>query len=175
MILYKNEDESIRLKLYTPSAGNFETLREMVFALYDEDREGLPMTEEKLSATVDRHLQTDKVRILTVECDHKMAGYAIFTYTWSNEQGGEILTIDELYVKPRFRGRGAGTMVLTYALEAEQPKAVRLETTPANEKARQMYTARGFRETVNTELIYVKSVQSDKKEKKEKRSGKRGG
>jgi ribosomal protein S18 acetylase RimI-like enzyme len=70
---------------------------------------------------------------------------------WSNELGGEVCNIDELFVAPEYRGRGVATALLERLAEGEEslwpvrPAALALEVTPQNERARALYERLGFR------------------------------
>ncbi len=80
-----------------------------------------------------------------------VVGYALLASFWSNELGGEVCVIDELYVGPTARGHGLGSVLLRTL--AEQPGALwpadavalELETTPDNHRARALYQRLGFR------------------------------
>jgi GNAT superfamily N-acetyltransferase len=87
---------------------------------------------------------------VVLEVDGKVAGYALLIAYWSNELGGEVCVIDELYVEPAHRGSRHATRFLE-ALAArreawvENAVALILETTPDNERARRLYERVGFR------------------------------
>jgi GNAT superfamily N-acetyltransferase len=79
-----------------------------------------------------------------------LEGYALLCSFWSNELGGEVCIIDELYVVPSARGRGIGTGLVTSLLRRELPwferaVNVELEVTPGNARARALYERLGFR------------------------------
>jgi len=48
-----------------------------------------------------------------VECDGRPIGYALYYYKYSSYRGGLILYMEDLYVKPEFRGSGVGEEILT--------------------------------------------------------------
>jgi ribosomal protein S18 acetylase RimI-like enzyme len=67
----------------------------------------------------------------------------------ANELGGEVCTIDELYVDPEHRRRGCGTELLEglsgrAAPWASSAVALTLEVTPDNVYARRLYERLGF-------------------------------
>ncbi len=81
-------------------------------------------------------------------------GYALLCSFWSNELGGEVCIIDELYVIPGARGRGVATRLVTGLLRRELPwferaVNVELEVTPSNARARALYERLGFRAYTN--------------------------
>ena len=77
------------------------------------------------------------------------SGYALLISFWSNELGGEVCAVDELYVVPEWRGHGyahalidglaAGTLP-----GAEHAVALTVEVTPGNDHARRLYESAGF-------------------------------
>lgn len=75
------------------------------------------------------------------------AGYIILVKYFSFEFGGEILFLDELYVKPDFQGKSLGKSALgfvkNYAVENHY-KVVMLEIENHNERAKQLYEHHGF-------------------------------
>ena len=74
-----------------------------------------------------------------------MAGYALLAHTWSQESGGDVIWVEELYVLPQFRGKGLGTAFFE-ELRRKYPHAsrFRLELEPDNERAEKLYRKMGF-------------------------------
>jgi ribosomal protein S18 acetylase RimI-like enzyme len=87
---------------------------------------------------------------LVCEVDGHPVGYALLISFWSNELGGEVCIIDELFVLQAYRGRGLATALLTKLMDSQQsiwpgkPAALALEVSPANERARALYARLGF-------------------------------
>ena len=131
-------------------------LERMVFALYREDEYGQPVTSQKIRMTVEtlsRH--PERGQILVFAAGEELVGYAILIYYWSNEYGGDLVTIDELYVKESWRNRGIGTRFIESLVSehARGAKGVQLEVTPSNRRALAYYERRGFRRSSNTFLM----------------------
>ncbi len=73
-----------------------------------------------------------------------VAGYALLAKTFSQEAGGLVVWVEEIYVKPQFRGKGLGGEFFEF-LEKERPAArYRLEIEPENERAVALYRKNGF-------------------------------
>lgn len=120
-------------------------------ALYREDPSPEPISPEQVQATL-QTLRNEPHRGLTVvlEVQGEVAGYAFLIRFWSNELGGEVVTIDELYVRPADRGQGQATTLLEElsgpeSLWPSPAVALSLEVTPDNHRARALYERLGFR------------------------------
>ena len=80
------------------------------------------------------------------EVDGALVGYSLFAKSYSTEAGGLCIWIEDIYIRPEFRGRGFGTALLEFAARSYKGKAVRirLEAEPDNEKAIEVYKHSGF-------------------------------
>jgi GNAT superfamily N-acetyltransferase len=94
-------------------------------------------------------------RAVVAEVGDRLAGYALLVPYWSNEQGGEICEVDELYVRAERRGEGLGSALFA-AIDAGSFGAfagVALGVAPANARARRLYERLGFR-AVGTTMFH---------------------
>lgn len=126
-------------------------LVELMLALYEADPAPAPVSAAQCASTL-RRLRAEPVRgvALGFEPTGHLAGYALLCSFWSNELGGEVCIIDELFVAPSARGRGAATELVQGLCERSWPwfrdaVAVELEVTPGNAQARALYERLGFR------------------------------
>ena len=80
------------------------------------------------------------------ECDGNPAGYALLAITYSNEAGGPVLWIEEVYILPAFQGRGIGSTFFRFLEETLAPNfaRVRLEVEQDNQGAIQLYKKLNF-------------------------------
>ena len=71
--------------------------------------------------------------------------------TYSNEAGGMVVWIDEIYVKPEFRSQGIGSELIDFVIDKYKDNAARfrLEITESNMGAKKLYLSKGF-----TDLSY---------------------
>lgn len=107
-----------------------------------------PFDETKAKQRIGQFLnQPDWGRICLIENEGAVAGYYVLTYIYSFEFGGRMAFIDELYINPEFRGRGAGKFAMDQILEfatASGLKMLYLEIEPENHNAAKLYQSRGF-------------------------------
>ena len=85
------------------------------------------------------------------------AGYALLSPKYSHEAGGAELWLEELYLRPDFRGKGAGGAFFTFLKEygAEQGyKRLRLEVKPDNAGALRLYARMGFRPLGYRQMVW---------------------
>ena len=83
-----------------------------------------------------------------------LAGYGMVTRSYSTERGGICVWIEDIYIKPEYRGRGIGSAFLRF-VEETNPGAVRLrlEAEPENERAMAVYEKAGFSVLGYTQLM----------------------
>lgn len=121
----------------------------MCLALFTEDP-GEPVSQDHIRRTLDAfRAEPARGRAVVLEAGGQVVGYALLAAFWSNEYGGEICTVDELYVTPSHRGRGLGTRLFAAILDdralwPRPPAALALEVTPDNQRARALYERLGF-------------------------------
>ena len=130
----------------------------MIVALYAEDPSPCAMTPEKARRTLEA-LEQEAVRgkAVVLEVSNATAGYALLTSVWSNELGGPICVIDEIYVLPAHRRAGLASWLIDSLRQKWTPwfrdaVAFELEVTPANARAFTLYERLGFRAKGNTTL-----------------------
>jgi len=144
-------------------------LTRYILDLYADDISGKPMTEQKIRNTIAMlTAKPDLGSILIIESGEEVAGYAILVNFWSNEYGGIMLNIDELYVTPPHRGKGFASALIRHLAETRYNNAValQLEVGAGNTAARRLYDSLGFTPHPNNvltlELASSKSTASFK-------------
>ena len=87
------------------------------------------------------------------EEDGKCMGYAQISKTFSQESGGLVVWVEELYMKKDCRGKGVGSMFLK-CLEQHIPASrYRLEVEPDNDGAMRLYQRMGYEPLPYLQLI----------------------
>jgi GNAT superfamily N-acetyltransferase len=90
-------------------------------------------------------------RAIVAEVEGGVVGYAFLISVWSNELGGEVCLVDELFVEDAYRGRGIAQALFAelardaVRLRGVHPAALALEVSPKNARARALYERLGFR------------------------------
>jgi len=133
-----------------------EAVAELIKNLYEEDPGGKQMSDEKIQRTFDQLTEhPDKGTILVLDVEGNIIGYAILINIWSNEFGGNIVNIDELYIKEEFRGKGVGTNFIQYLITNKfaESVALALQVNPENKKARALYEKLGFKKDKSDLLV----------------------
>ncbi len=74
-------------------------------------------------------------------------GYAVLSFSFSPEVGGKSIFIEEIYVRPEYRGKGIGHLFLDYtdSLLTGEVRRLRLEAVDTNEGAISLYERYGFK------------------------------
>lgn len=129
----------------------------MMKALCQEDPSSHFPTESSVAKTLaELRRHPEKGNLVLILSDEKIVGYCLIMYYWSNEYGGNILNIDEFYVKPDWRGRGLGTDFLRYLVKNRfnDCVALELETMPANIRAQKLYERVGFKLSDRKYYVY---------------------
>jgi ribosomal protein S18 acetylase RimI-like enzyme len=125
-----------------------------------EMNERLNLEDPSQSTSFDRammqrtltEIATNPIRgaVAVLASGHHLCGYALLISFWSNEFGGEVCVIDELYVEPEFRGRGFATEIVQSLAHGASPiwprRMVRLsvEAYRSNPRAKALYERLGF-------------------------------
>ena len=89
------------------------------------------------------------------ESDGAVSGYALLAKTFSQEAGGIVIWIEEIYIKPEFRGMGQGKEFLKSIISrlGHGITRVRLEASACNSRAVKLYRSLGFTDLEYGQLI----------------------
>lgn len=138
-------DSNIQFRAFRPD--DADAVAALIFGLYREDHSIKEMSLDKIQRTFD-HLRAHPAlgQVVVFDAGGEVAGYSILINFWSNEYGGNILYVDELYIRADHRGRGMGTAFLRRVAAGDFGPAValQLEVTGGNLEARRLYERLGF-------------------------------
>ena len=123
---------------------------ELCLALYAEDPSPVFPVASQVHHTLEELRRRPGRGVATVlELDGRVEGYALLISFWSNEFGGELCDVDELYVTPDHRNQGHGAKLFD-AIAGLWPHGsvgTSLQVTPDNTRAFALYERLGFRPT----------------------------
>ena len=84
--------------------------------------------------------------IFILEYDSAAAGYALTARSFSQEAGGFVVWIEEIYIREPYRSKGLGREFFNY-IEKEKDRdtvRIRLEVEEKNERAQSLYRQLGY-------------------------------
>ena len=129
--------------------GDDDAVVTLCLGLYRDDPGPRPVAPDQVRRTLSMLRQEPwRGRTVVLEVDGAVQGYAILIAFWSNELGGEVCDVDELFVAPAHRKQGHGRSLFTAIEEGLvwpfPTVAIALGTTPGNADARRLYERLGF-------------------------------
>jgi len=125
---------------------------ELSHALHNSDAVLFEVSDEAFNKTFDLVMEKSPyAAAYIIEEENEAAGFGLLTFSYSNEMGGLIVWLEELYIKEKFRNKGLGKEFLEFLKNEYSDKAayIRLEVTDSNKDARRLYESMGY-----TELSY---------------------
>ncbi len=129
----------------------------MMRALYSEDEAASPVDQSRFPLNIKFLIaQPSRGRIVLFSEGGSLRGYALLIPYWSNEFGGTLLFVDEMFVIAEARNRGIGRSFSRF-LDEERPfdaVALSVEVSPSNAGARRLYESLGFSHRTNSVLRY---------------------
>lgn len=130
---------------------------EMSGALYRSGAALHAIPDAQISRTFDVAMDgSPYASIYIAEYERQTVGYLLLAHTYSNEAGGPVVWIEEIYVRPSFQGSGLGTQLLRFVEQEYAGIAVRirLEVDHSNTNAKRLYERAGY-----SELPYYQMVK----------------
>lgn len=105
-----------------------------------------PVPKKHMEITFDEMMSSDRyVEGYFFEEDGIVKGFALLAKTFSQEAGGIVIWIEELFVKEEYRNNGLVQKFFEFLYETHKDAArFRLETEPDNEDAMRLYYRMGF-------------------------------
>ncbi|SHJ88706.1 GNAT family N-acetyltransferase [Halomonas caseinilytica] len=148
------------VKLERAEPHHLDAVLELVRAFHAE--EGVTLEEERRSEAVNTLLNARHYGyIFLIYAEEGLIGYLVVCFGYSIEFAGRDAFIDELYVIPEARGRGAGRAALTELSQTMQENgvvALHLEVERSNDRARCLYREIGFTPRDNYGLMSLSLV-----------------
>ncbi len=120
----------------------------MATEFYHSDAVEHAIPESHITATFQELMATSPYAICYIfEVNSKTAGYALLAKTFSQEAGGFVVWIEELYIREAYRNHGLGKSFFAMLQDTygETTTRFRLEVEDNNEKAIALYEKMGFK------------------------------
>ena len=125
-----------------------EKYLQMTEIFYNSDAVLHPISEDYRIATFNEILRSDEYAdCYFYEEDNTVKGYMLLAYTFSQEAGGKVCWIEELFVYEEYRNNGIGKEFFRFIKEEIEPecKRIRLEVEDYNIGAKRLYSSLGFK------------------------------
>jgi ribosomal protein S18 acetylase RimI-like enzyme len=135
--------------------------------LYEEDPGPHPVAPAQVRRTLGVFREEPaRGRAVVLDLAGHIAGYALLAAFWSNELGGELCYVDELYVEASARGQGHAQNLIRSLIAgtgpwAGRPVAIDLEVRPENHRARALYERLGFAISKNNVMRRLVTAMPD--------------
>jgi GNAT superfamily N-acetyltransferase len=102
------------LKIRPATGEDAATIVDLITALAIYEREPDAVTATEADILRDGFGATPRFRCVIAELEGQPAGFALWFYNYSTWQGRAGLYLEDLFVKPEFRGKGIGKALLLH-------------------------------------------------------------
>ena len=119
----------------------------MAEEFYNSDAVLHPIPRDHFEKTANEALRSDEyAEIYLLEYEGETAGYGLTARTFSQEAGGQVLWIEELYIRKEFRSKGLGREFFSSLEDKNRGEIVRLrlEVEADNTRAISLYERLGY-------------------------------
>ena len=119
----------------------------MAEEFYNSDAVLHPIPRDHFEKTANEALRSDEyAEIYLLEYEGETAGYGLTARTFSQEAGGQVLWIEELYIRKEFRSKGLGSEFFSSLEDKNRGEIVRLrlEVEADNTRAISLYERLGY-------------------------------
>src|SRR5579863_5424286 len=105
------------LNIRPATAQDVPLILEFIRGLAEYEREPHAVTATEADLLRDGFGSNPKFRVVIAEWERKPAGFAFFFYSYSTWEGHPSLFLEDLFVRPEFRGKGIGKKLMVYLAE----------------------------------------------------------
>lgn len=158
---FKKRKEEDKMQIRKLEKRDRECYIDMAREFYRSDAVLHSIPDTYIEKTVDECLRSDVyAEIYMFECENVCAGYALIAKTFSQEAGGLVCWIEEVYVREAYRSKGLGRTFFSYIRKkyGDRISRFRLEVEEENERACSLYKKLGY-----TPLNYKQMVLENEK------------
>ncbi len=105
-----------------------------------------PVPRENYEITFNELMRSDDyLKCYIFEFEGNPCGFALLSKTFSQEAGGVSVTVEEIYIEEKYRGRGLSTEFFEWLKAKPGIKRLRIEVEDYNEGAKRLYERMGFK------------------------------
>ena len=119
----------------------------MAREFYSSDAVLIHVDDSHFRATFSELMRSEDYAICYIfKLNGQIAGYSLLAKTYSQEAGGMVIWIEEIYVLPKFRNSGIGKEFFSFLINnrPKDVKRIRLEAEKENSRAIALYKSFGF-------------------------------
>ncbi len=134
-----------------------EIFLEYMEKFYDSPAVTEPINKKNFTTTFNFIVKGDPyVDGYMIEFDDEIVGYIILSVTYSNEVGGYVTWLEELYIDEQYQGKGYGEQTMKDIQDTlkDTTRAFRLEVSPENESVMNLYKRHGYEERVYIQMYH---------------------
>jgi diamine N-acetyltransferase len=128
----------------------------LVTSCHSRGPHSLPTPQERILATF-RELQRNKDRgtLFVFERDQALIGYCVLVTAWSNQLGGIVLSVDELYIDPRLDDPGIEPdfLQLLAKVAPAEVRAIQVSADARDRRGLAAYRKMGFLDSGRSVLL----------------------
>jgi len=138
-----------RISYRKVATSDIDVLLDLMQGLQQDDPWSVPFEEEEVRKSLGELLATPAAgRAFLIRDDQLSLGYLVLSFDFSLEYGGKNAWIDELFIRPEFRGKGIGSQALDFAAQTARQlgaTVLHLEVNRGN-PAIDLYRRNGFKD-----------------------------
>lgn len=137
-----------------------EIYYDFVDKFYHTDAVNAPVPPDNYEITFNEILRSDMyLKGYIFEYEGTPCGFALLSKTFSQEAGGLSVTIEEIYLEPKYRGKGMGTSFFEFLKREIPAMRFRIEVEDDNEGAKRLYERMGFELLPYLQMVIDKQRQ----------------
>jgi GNAT superfamily N-acetyltransferase len=102
------------LNIRSATVNDVGLILQFIRDLAEYEREPQAVTATEADLVRDGFGSDPKFRVVIAEWDGKPAGFALFFYNYSTWQGRPGLYLEDVFIRPEFRGKGIGKTLLVH-------------------------------------------------------------
>ena len=122
-------------------------LTDLVMSLFAIEEDFEPDREKQRQGLKLILEQPNRGRIFVVRNDHKLMGMVNLLFTISTAEGGFVILMEDVIIRPEHRGQGYGALLLKYVIDFARKKdfkRITLLTDRVSEESQRFFARNGF-------------------------------